>query len=192
MGSVVVSENISLDGVMQDPTGEDGLRFGGWWTKVGDRDREARAAVTLDEVRGATAWLLGRRTYEFFAARWPSRSGELADRFNAGPKYIVSSTLEHPRWNNSTVLKGDVVAEVSKLKQRLSGEIVVLGSRQLVHKLLQHDLVDEIRILVHPYVLGAGNRLFEETKEKETLRLISSRTVGDNLALLSYQFVRNG
>jgi dihydrofolate reductase len=192
MGKVVVSENISLDGVMQDPTGEDGLRFGGWWTKVGDRDREARTAVTLDEVRGATAWLLGRRTYEFFAARWPSRSGELADRFNAGPKYIVSSTLEHPRWNNSTVLKGDVVAEVSKLKQRLSGEIIVLGSRQLVHKLLEHDLVDELRILVHPYVLGAGNRLFEETKEKQTLRLVSTRTVGDGLALLSYQFVRNG
>ncbi|HTT73539.1 MAG TPA: dihydrofolate reductase family protein [Thermoplasmata archaeon] len=190
MGRVVVSENISLDGVMQDPTGEGGLQFGGWWTQIGDRDREARATVTLDEVRAATAWLLGRRTYEFFAARWPSRSGELADRFNAGPKYIVSSTLEHPRWNNSTVLKGDVVAEVSKLKQSLGGDTIVLGSRQLVHSLVEHDLVDELRILLHPYVLGAGDRLFEETQEKRTLRLVSSRTVGDNLALLSYQFVR--
>jgi dihydrofolate reductase len=192
MGKVVVSENISLDGVTQDPTGEDGRRFGGWWTKVGDRDRDARTTVTLEEVRGAAAWLLGRRTYEFFAARWPSRSGELADRFNAGPKYIVSSTLERPRWNNSTVLKGDAVAEVSKLKQSLDGEIIVLGSRQLVHTLLEHDLVDELRLLVHPYVLGAGDRLFEETKERRSVRLIGSQTVGDNLTLLSYEFVRNG
>src|SRR5215211_672493 len=130
MGKIVITENVSLDGVVQDPTGEEGFRHGGWFTQVGDRDRDERAKVALDEALGAEAFLLGRRSYEFLTARWPSRSGELADRLNGLPKYIVSSTLVDPDWNNSTVLKGDVVTEVSKLKQELDGEIVVPASRQ--------------------------------------------------------------
>ena len=128
MGKIVISENVSLDGVVQDPTGEEGFRHGGWLAEVGDRDREAWAKVGFDEALGAEALLLGRRSYEFLAERWPSRSGEWADRLNSMPKYVVSSTLEEPDWNNSTILKGNVVTEVSKLKQQLDGEIVVPAS----------------------------------------------------------------
>ena len=140
------------------------------------------AKVTLDEALGAEALLLGRRSYEWFAARWPSRSGELADRLNSLPKYVVSSTLEDPGWNNSTVLKGDVVDEVSKLKQELDGEIVVPASFQLVHTLIEHDLVDELRLKIFPVVLGAGERLFGETSDKKPMRLVATRTLGDGVA----------
>jgi dihydrofolate reductase len=190
MGKIVISENASLDGVVQDPTGEEGFRHGGWFGQIGDKDREAWARVGLDEALGAAAQLLGRRSYEFFAARWPSRSGEWADRLNGMPKYVVSSTLVDPDWNNSTVLKGDVVNEVSKLKQELDGEIVVYGSRQLVRTLMEHDLVDELRLMIYPFVLGAGERLFGETSDKQSLRLLSARTVGDGLAYLTYELVR--
>jgi dihydrofolate reductase len=189
MGKIVISENITLDGVVQDPAGAEGFRLGGWVGRVGDRDREAAARVLLDEHLGAEALLQGRRTYEFLAARWPSRTGELADRMNSMPKYVVSSTLEDPSWNNSTVLKGDVVREVSKLRQELNGEIVVAGSIQLVRTLMKHDLVDELRLMVYPVVLGAGNRLFSETSEKKSVRLLGTRTV-DDLAYLTYQVVR--
>src|SRR5947207_9468855 len=129
MGRIVISENVSLDGVVEDPTGEEGFRHGGWFEQIGDKDREAWAKVGLDEALGAEALLLGRRSYDFFAARWPSRSGEWADRLNSLPKYVVSSTLESPdAWNNSAVLNGDVVSEVSRLKQSVSGEIVVYAS----------------------------------------------------------------
>jgi dihydrofolate reductase len=191
MGRIVISENVSLDGVIQDPAGDEGFRLGGWVGRVGERGREEAAKVLLDEALGTEALLLGRRTYQFFAARWPSRSGELADRLNSLPKYVVSSTLEDPDWNNSTVLTGDVVNEVSKLKKELNGEIVVYGSFQLLRTLLGHDLVDELRLMIYPVVLGAGDRLFGETSERKPMRLVDTQTVGDDLALLSYEPVRH-
>jgi dihydrofolate reductase len=190
MGKIVISENVSLDGVVQDPTGEEGFRHGGWFFQVGDKDREEWAKVELDEALGAEALLLGRRSDEWFAARWTSRSGEWADRLNSLPKYVVSSTLADPAWNNSTVLEGDVVTEVSKLKQELDGEIVVYASRQLAGTLMEHDLVDELRLTVYPVVLGAGDRLFGETSDKKPMRLLNTRTVGDGLAHLTYELVR--
>ena len=191
MGKIIVSENVSLDGVVQDPTGEEGFRRGGWWVQVGDEDRQAAAGIALDEALGTEAMLLGRRSYEFLAARWPSRTGALADRLNSKPKYVVSSTLHDPAWNNSTVLTGNAVSEVSKLKQQLAGDIVVAASFQLVRPLIEHDLVDELRLMIYPVVLGAGERLFGETSDKKPMRLISTRTVGKDLAYLTYQPVRD-
>ena len=191
MGKIVVSENVTLDGVVQDPTGEEDFRHGGWFAQVGDRDREAWAKVGFDEALRAEALLLGRRSYEFLAARWPSRSGPWADRLNSLPKYVVSSTLEEPKWTNATVLRGDVVSEVSNLKQQIEGEIVVYGSRPLVHTLMEHDLVDELRLMLYPFVLGAGERLFGEASDKKSMRLIDTRTVGDGLAFLTYELSRD-
>jgi dihydrofolate reductase len=188
MGKIVVSENVSLDGVVQDPTGEEGFTHGGWFGQIKDRPEVGKLA--LDEALGAEALLLGRRSYEFFAARWPSRSGELADRLNSLPKYVVSSTLEDPGWNNATVLKGEAVSEVSKLKQELDGDIVVLASFQIVHTLMEHDLVDELRLKVFPVVLGAGERLFGETSDKKPMRLVETRTIDDGVAFLTYERVR--
>src|SRR5262245_29916976 len=192
MGKIVISEGVSLDGVGQDPTGEEGFSRGGWFLGVGDKDNKYRAwaGVELDEAMGAEALLLGRRSDEWFAARWASRTGEFADRLNSMPKYVVSSTLQEPRWTNATVLKGDVVHEVSKLKEELDGEIVVYASTQLVHTLLVNDLVDELRLMIHPFVLGAGERLFGGTSDKVPLRLVANRTVGNGLAYLTYQVVR--
>jgi dihydrofolate reductase len=191
MGKIVISENVSLDGVIQDPTGEEGLRFGNWTGQIGDKDREAWVKVLLDEALGAEALLLGRRSDAWFAARWLSRSGEWADKLNSLPKYVVSSTLEEPRWTSSTVLKGDVVNEVSKLKQQLDGDIVVYASTQLVHTLIEHDLADELRLMIYPVVLGVGERLFGEPSDTKPMRLVDTRTVGDSLALLTYQPVRD-
>ena len=191
MAKMVVSENVSVDGVVQDPAGVEGFARGGWVGRVGDRGREDAAKVLLDEALGAEAQLFGRRTYEFLAARWPSRSGELAHRLNSMPKYVVSSTLDDPAWNNSTVLEGEVVDEVSKLKRELDGEIVVAGSIQLVRTLIEHDLVDELRLMVYPVVLGDGERLFTETSDKKPMRQVSARTVGDDLAYLTYELVRD-
>src|ERR671924_139116 len=189
MGKIVVSENVTLDGVVQDPAGAEGFARGGWVGRVGDRGREELAKVLLDEALRAEAQLYGRRTYEFLAARWPSRSGELADRLNEMPKYVVSSTLKDPDWNNSTVLAGDVVQEVSKLKEELEGEIVVAGSIRLVRTLLENDLVDELRLMIYPVVLGAGERLFGETSNQRPVRLVETRAV-DDLAYLIYEVVR--
>ena len=191
MGKIVVSENVSLDGVVQDPTGEEGFRHGGWFNQIGDKDRKAWAKVGFDEALGAEAMLLGRRSYEFLAARWPSRTGKWADRLNSMPKYIVSSTLVDPDWSNSTVLHGDVVAEVSTLKRERDGEILVAASRQLVLTLMDHDLVDELRLMVYPVVLGVGERLFGETRDKTPMRLLDTKTIGDGLAFLTYQMVRD-
>jgi len=191
MGKIVISENVSLDGVVQDPTGEEGFRHGGWFAQVGDKDREERAKVVLDEALGAKAFLLGRRSYEFLAARWPSRNGELADRLNSLPKYVVSSTLEDPDWNNSTVLKGDAVDEVSKLKQELTGDIVVPASFQLLRTLMEHDLVDELRLKIFPVVLGDGERLFTEISDKKPIRLLDAQTVEGGIAYLTYESVRD-
>ena len=191
MGKIIISENVSLDGVIQDPAGDEGFERGGWVGRVGDRGREAAAQVLLEEALGTEAMLLGRRSYEFLAARWPSRTGELADRLNSKPKYVVSSTLQDPIWNNTTVLKGNLVNEVSKLKQQLAGDIVVPASFQLVRTLIEHDLADELRLMIYPVVLGAGERLFGETSGKKPMRLISTRTVGNDLAYLTYQPVRD-
>ena len=188
MGKIVVSENATLDGVIQDPAGDEGFRAGGWVGLIGNSPQLAKLA--LDEALAAGAFLLGRRSYEWLAARWPSRSGELADRLNSLPKYVVSSTLERPVWNNSTVLNGDVVTEVSKLKQELSGEIVVAGSFRLVHTLMEHDLVDEVRLKVFPVVLGAGQRLFGATSDKKPMRLLGTQTVEGGIVYLVYQPVR--
>jgi dihydrofolate reductase len=189
MGKIVVSENVTLDGVVQDPAGAEGFERGGWVGRIGERGREDAAKVLLDEALGAEAQLFGRRTYEFLAARWPSRSGAFADRFNEMPKYVVSSTLEDPEWNNTTVLKGDAVDAVSKLKEKLDGEIVIAGSIRLVRTLMENDLVDELRLMIYPVVLGAGERLFGETSDQSLVRLVETRTV-DDLAYLTYEVVR--
>jgi dihydrofolate reductase len=190
MGKIVISENVSLDGVVQDPAGAEGFDRGGWVGRVGDRGREEAAKVLLEEALSAEAQLFGRRTYEFLAARWPTRSGELADRLNEMPKYVLSSTLETPDWNNTTVLNGDVIDEVSNLKQQLNGEIVIAGSIQLVRTLIEHDQFDELRLMIYPVILGAGERLFSETSDKKPTRLISTRTVDADLAYLTYELVR--
>ncbi len=189
MAKIIISENVSLDGVIQDPAGGEGFRHGGWVGLI--KDRPELGKLALDEALGAEALLLGRRSYEWFAARWPSRTGALADRLNSLPKYVVSSTLQDPAWNNSTVLKGDVVNEVSKLKHELNGEIVVPASFQLVRTLMEHDLVDELRLKIFPIVLGAGERLFGQTSDKKPLRLINTPTVGDGIAFLTYKPVRD-
>jgi dihydrofolate reductase len=188
MGQIVVSDNVTLDGVVQDPAGDEGFRHGGWVGLIKDSPQLGKLA--LDEALGAQAWLLGRRSYEWFAARWPSRAGELADRLNTLPKYVVSATLEQPAWNNSTVLHGDPVAEVRKLKDEVDGEIVVPASFQLVRTLMEHDLVDELRLKVFPVVLGAGKRLFGESTDKKPLRLLAARAIDGGVTYLTYQRVR--
>jgi dihydrofolate reductase len=190
MAKIIVSENVSLDGVIQDPAGDEGFRHGGWIGRIGDRSRDEAAKVALDEALGTEAMLLGRRSYEFLAARWPSRTGAVADRLNSKPKYVVSSTLHDPAWNNTTVLKGDAVSEVSTLKQQLAGDIVVAASFQLVHALLEHDLVDELRLMIYPVVLGSGRRLFGEISDNKLMRLVGNETV-DDLAFLTYEPVRD-
>jgi dihydrofolate reductase len=190
MGKIVVSANITVDGVVQDPTGEEGFEHGGWFTQVSANDREAFATAALDEAVAADAFLIGRRTYEFLASRWQSRTGALADRLNSFPKYVVSSTLENPEWNNTTVLQGDPAAEVSQLKQELEGEIVVPASFTLVHTLIEHELVDEMRVMIYPFVLGSGDRLFSGPIAKVPLHLIDNRTIGDHLTYTTYEVVR--
>jgi dihydrofolate reductase len=192
MGKIVMSgpQNVSLDGVVQDPDGAEGFQLGGWFVEFGGDDLEEWNQVTLADALGAEAWLLGRRSYEFFGVRWRPRSGELAERLNSIPKYVVSSTLEDPGWNNSAVLKGDVLEEVSKLKQKLDGEIIVPASYQLGRTLIEHDLVDELRLVIFPVVLGAGERLFGETSDKKRMRLVDTKTIGDGLVILTYEFVQ--
>ncbi|TML02642.1 MAG: deaminase [Actinobacteria bacterium] len=192
MGKIVISgpQNVSLDGVVQDPDGKEGFSLGGWFIEFGGKDLEPWNKVALDEALRAEAWLLGRRSYEFFGVRWRPRTGELADRLNSIPKYVVSSTLEAPEWNNTTVLKGDVVAEVSKLKQELDGEIIVPASYRLGRTLMEHDLVDELRLVVFPVVLGGGERLFGEGSGQKAMRLVDMTTIGDGLAFLTYELVR--
>jgi dihydrofolate reductase len=189
MGKIVLSENVSIDGVIEDPAGVEGSRLGGWFFET-DRGEDGEK-FTLDKTLGTEALLLGRRSYEFFAATWSSRGGELADKLNSLPKYVVSSTLQDPDWNNSTVLDGDVVDEVLKLKEELTGEIVVLGSGQLARTLIEHDLADELRLLIYPVVLGDGARLFGASSDKKPMRLVETQTVGDGIAILTYERVRD-
>jgi dihydrofolate reductase len=185
MGKIVVTEFVSLDGVMEDPGGAEGFKHGGWTFEIARGDEGDK--FKLDETMASAALLLGRVTYKGFADAWPSRTGEFADKFNTMPKYVVSSTLEDPSWTNTTVLTGDPVAAVVKLKQEVDGEIVVHGSAQLAQTLLEHDLVDELRLMVFPVVLGSGKRLFGKTSAKKPLRLVDSKIVGDGVAILVYQ-----
>ena len=185
MGRIVVTEFVSLDGVMEDPGGSENFRHGGWSFEFNRGDEGDR--FKLDETLSSEALLLGRKTYEGFAEAWPSREGGFADKFNTMPKYVVSSTLDEPEWKNSTVLKGDVADEVAKLKEKLEGDIVVHGSAQLVQKLIEQDLVDELRLMVFPVVLGSGKRLFGDASEKKRLRLADSNMVGDGVAILIYE-----
>jgi dihydrofolate reductase len=185
MGRIVVTEFVSLDGVVEDPGGSEDFKYGGWSFEF-DRGPEGNE-FKLDETRASEALLLGRVTYEGFAEAWPSREGEFADLFNSMPKYVVSSTLTQPEWTNSTVLQGDdLVEEVSKLKQEADGDVVVHGSVQLAQALIEHDLVDELRLMVFPVVLGTGKRLFGDPGEKKTLRLVDSKVVGDGVLILTY------
>ena len=195
MGRIIVSENVTLDGVVQDPTGEEGFKHGGWFLQMTGKDRAEWAQVELDEALGAEALLLGRRTDQWFADRWLARSGEWADRLNSMPKYVVSTTLDKPRWRDpaaapGAVLAGDVVSEVATLKRELAGDIVVYASNPLVRTLMENDLVDELRLVVFPVVLGTGQRLFGETADMMPMRLVSARAVGDSLTFLTYEFVR--
>ena len=190
MGKIVVSQNVTLDGVVEDPSGEGGFRHGGWFLQFMGQDWEAWAELELAEAQDADALLMGRRSDEYFGTRSPSQSGEWVDRLNSLPKYVVSSTLDEPKWTNVTVLRGEVISEVSKLKQQTDGEIVVYASRPLVRALMEHDLVDELRLTVFPVALGAGERLFGETSNKQPLRLIDTKTIGSGLAHLTYERAR--
>jgi dihydrofolate reductase len=185
VGRIVVTEFVSLDGVVEGPGGGESYRHVGWTFEI-DRGEDGNR-FKLDEALASDALLLGRVTYEGFAAAWPSRDGEFADKFNSMPKYVVSSTLRYPEWNNSTVLSGDLAEEVAKLKTEQDGEIVVHGSPSLVQALTEHDLVDEFRLMVFPVVLGTGKRLFGETTDKKPLKLVDSKTVGDGVAILTYR-----
>ena len=190
MGRIVVTEFVSLDGDREDPGGSENFAQGGWSFKISRGDEGDK--FKLDEAFASEALLLGRVTYEGFAKAWPSREGEFADKFNSMPKYVVSSTLDQPEWNNSTVLKGDIAEEVGKLRQEQDGDIVVHGSARLVQTLLEHDLVDELRLMVYPVVLGSGKRLFGDTSDKKPLRLVDSKVVGDGVAILIYEPAESG
>jgi dihydrofolate reductase len=185
MGKIIVTEFISLDGVVEDPGGSEDFKYSGWSFEV-NRGEEGDK-FKLEETRDSEALLLGRVTYEGFAAAWPPREGEFADKFNTMPKYVVSSTLGEPEWTNSTVIEGDVVEQVTRLKGEHDGNLVVHGSVTLVQTLMEHDLVDELRLMVFPVVLGAGKRLFGETSDKKTLQLAESKTVGDGVSILVYR-----
>ena len=189
MGRIIVTEFASLDGVVEDPGGAESFKYGGWSFEISRGDEGDK--FKLDETMGSEALLLGRTTYEGFADAWPKRDGEFADKFNNMPKYVVSSTLENPEWTNTTVLEGDVADGVAKLKQEHDGDIVVHGSVQLAQTLLEHDLVDELRLMVFPVVLGSGKRLFGETSDKKPLQLVHSKVVGDGVAILVYEPVRS-
>jgi dihydrofolate reductase len=188
MGRIVVTEFVSLDGVMEDPGGSEDFKYGGWTFEIPRGDEGDK--FKLDETLASEALLLGRVTYEGFATSWPQREGEFADKFNNMPKYVVSSTLDNPVWNNSTVLRGNVAEEVARLRGEVDGDIVVHGSAQLVQALLDDDLVDELRLMVFPVVLGAGKRLFGETGDKKSLDLVDSRVVGEGVAILTYRPAR--
>jgi len=190
MARIVVTEFVSLDGVMEDPGGAEDFKYGGWSFEF-SRGEEGEK-FKLDETMETDALLLGRVTYQGFAEAWPSRTGEFADKFNSMPKYVVSSTLDKAQWSNSTVLKGDVLEAVSKLREGPGGDIVVHGSAQLVQTLLENDLVDELRLMVFPVVLGSGKRLFGHTSDKKPLRLVDSRTVGDGVGILIYRRAGDG
>jgi dihydrofolate reductase len=192
MGTLIISENITLDGVIEDPTGDDGFSRGGWFSRISEEDRHGWAEIESAQAFDAAAELYGRRTYEWLTTRWATREGAWADRLRTMPKYVVSATLEEPTWPNTTILRGDIVDEVARLKQQLEGELVVVGSGQLAHTLIQADVVDEVRLTVYPFVVGDGTRLFEKSSELRSLRLLESRTVGQGLVLIRYGTSNDG
>jgi dihydrofolate reductase len=186
MGRIVVTEFVSLDGVMEDPGGSEHSRHGAWTFNFNRGDEGNK--FKIDETNNAEAQLLGRVTYEGFAAAWPQRSGDpFSDKFNSMPKYVISRTLKKADWNNSTILKGNVVEEVKNLKQRLKGDILVSGSAQLVQTLIANDLVDQLNLMVFPVILGSGKRLFGDTNGMKRLRLEEAKPVGDGVLTLIYQ-----
>jgi dihydrofolate reductase len=185
MGRIVVTEFVSLEGVVEDPGGAEDYKHGGWSFEFSRGDEGDK--FKLDETMETDALLLGRVTYEGFADAWPSREGEFADKFNEMPKYVVSTTLTDPEWNNSTVIGGDVPAEVARLRDEVDGDIVVHGSATLVRALVENDLVDELRLMVFPVVLGEGKRLFGETSDKKALELVESNVVGDGVSIVIYR-----
>jgi dihydrofolate reductase len=191
MGKIVITTNMSLDGVVQDPDGGEGFSRGGWFVQAGGKDLEEWGKIEYAEALDSAALLLGRRSDEWFGTRWAARPGQFADRLNSLPKYVVSATLRDPRWTNVTVLKGDVTDEVTRLKRELDGDIVVYASYQLERALIEHGLVDELRLFVFPVVVGAGERLFGQTTGMKPFRLAGCRTVGDGLVLLTYEAVRD-
>jgi dihydrofolate reductase len=190
MGKLVVTTNVSLDGIVQDPTGDEGFRHGGWFGRFGGKDLQEWERVETDEARQADAILLGRKSDEWFATRWLDRTGEWADRLNSLPKYVVSATLKEPKWSNATVLRGDAVKEVSTLKEEIDGDILIYASNQLVRTLIEHGLVDEFRLVIFPVVLGDGEHLFGPSSDKTPLRLVRTQTIGEGLSLLIYEVLR--
>ena len=184
MGRIIVSDNLSLDGVIQDPAGDEGFDRGGWVGAIKDRPELGRLA--LEDALGSDALLMGRRTYEWFAGRWPSRTGQLADRLNTLPKYVVSSSPGELAWNNSTVLQGELLDEVAGLKRRYERDILLPASARIVRVLLEHDLVDELRLKVFPAVLGGGERLFGETSAITAMQLVDVRRIDGDTAFLTY------
>jgi dihydrofolate reductase len=198
MGRIVVSELVSVDGVSDDPAGIEGFERGGWASQLGtDGERvfvrgEEGEELVVAEARESAALLLGRKTYEGFAVIWPQQEGRpLADIINRMPKYVLSSTLEDAEWENSTVLSGELTEEIRRLKREIDGQILVYGSTQLVQTLIEHGLVDELRLMVHPVVIGAGKRLFGELSGKKPLRLVDTRRVGDGVVIHTYEPVRD-
>ena len=189
MGRIVVTEFISLDGVMEDPSGGEGFERGGWSFKVSRGDGGDR--FKTEETMNTAAMLLGRRTYETFAGSWPQRTGEFADKFNSMPKYVVSKTLTNPEWENTRVLEGDMPDSVARLRDELDGDIVIHGSRQLAQGLLEADLVDELRLMVFPVVVGSGQRLFGDLSDQRPLRLLRTESVGDGVAILVFERARS-
>ncbi len=184
MRKIIVSEFVTLDGVMEDPGGADKWKYGGWAFQF-ERGPEGDK-FKLDEVINAEALLLGRVTYEGFAAAWPSRTGEFAEKMNNMPKYVVSTTLEKPEWKNSNVIKDNVVEEVTNLKKMAGGDILMAGSGQLAHTLIQHNLIDEYRLMVYPVILGSGKRFFKDGKDRLSLRLVEAKPVGSGILILIY------
>jgi dihydrofolate reductase len=192
MGKIVITTNITLDGVVEDPDGQEGSALGGWFGQFGGKDLESWAKVETEEALGAEALLLGRRSDHWFATRWLPKTGEWADKLNGMPKFVVSSTLKEAEWSNANVLEGDVAGEVARLKGEIEGEILVYASYQLVHTLIEHDLVDELRLVIFPVVLGAGERLFGATSDQKPMRLVEVSTIGDGLTYVTYEVARNG
>jgi len=187
MGRIVVTEFVSLDGVIEAPGGGEDYKHAGWTFEINRGDEGDKFKVA--ELGEAEAQLLGRRTYEGFAAAWPSMKDEagFADKMNSMPKYVFSSTLTDPEWENTTVLSGDLAEEIAKVRDEVDGVILVAGSAQLVQGLIENDLVDELRLMVFPVVLGSGKRLFGEIEDKKALRLTDHKIVGDGVAILTYQ-----
>lgn len=185
MRKLIVTEFVTVDGVMEDPGGSEGMPRGRWALEI-DRGAEGDQ-FKFDEVMQCEAHLLGRKTYEGFASAWPTRSGEFADRINSMPKYVVSNTLKEAGWNNTTLLRGDAAVEVERIKRQPGGSILVAGSRQLVLSLFRHGLVDELRLMVFPVILGQGMRLFENGLPQISLQLSESKVVGDGVLIQIYR-----